>query len=112
MHWLLSRLFWIDAVCINQKDREEKSAQLPLMTAIYKRASRVIVWLGPPENAQGTRIVRKLIQVLSLSKLVSNNNLFPTVFDNEEAAFIALGRLFSHLGLREFGFFKRSLLEK
>jgi hypothetical protein len=45
-----SNLFWIDAICINQSDLVEKSEQLPLMTDIYRLASRVIVWLGPPEK--------------------------------------------------------------
>ncbi|KAK6603058.1 heterokaryon incompatibility protein [Botrytis cinerea] len=39
-------LFWIDAICINQEDLDERSQQVPLMSTIYKNASRVIVWLG------------------------------------------------------------------
>lgn len=39
-------LFWIDAICINQDDLNERSHQVPLMGSIYKNASRVIVWLG------------------------------------------------------------------
>jgi Heterokaryon incompatibility protein (HET) len=38
---------WIDAICINQADLEEKNKQIPLMTFIYRRASEVLVWLGP-----------------------------------------------------------------
>ncbi|KAF3013258.1 hypothetical protein E8E14_008700 [Neopestalotiopsis sp. 37M] len=37
---------WIDAICINQDDSQEKTFQLPLMRAIYTQASTVIVWLG------------------------------------------------------------------
>ncbi|PMD23464.1 hypothetical protein NA56DRAFT_72012 [Hyaloscypha hepaticicola] len=40
-------VFWIDAVCINQKDQEEKSKQIPLMHDIYAKAKSVLVWLGP-----------------------------------------------------------------
>jgi hypothetical protein len=36
----------IDALCINQKDNEEKSKQVQLMGAIYSKASRVIIWLS------------------------------------------------------------------
>ncbi|PVI01551.1 HET-domain-containing protein, partial [Periconia macrospinosa] len=42
------RILWIDAVCINQKDLSEKSAQVGLMFSIYLRAYRVVVWLGLP----------------------------------------------------------------
>ncbi len=38
--------FWIDALCINQADNNERSAQVRLMRTIFFRASAVIVWLG------------------------------------------------------------------
>ncbi|PMD40960.1 HET-domain-containing protein, partial [Hyaloscypha variabilis F] len=37
---------WVDAVCIDQTNNDEKSSQIPLMANIYRNASRVIVWLG------------------------------------------------------------------
>ncbi|KAI0476361.1 heterokaryon incompatibility protein-domain-containing protein [Xylariaceae sp. FL0804] len=37
---------WIDAICINQADLEEKAAQVPRIMDVYKNAARVIVWLG------------------------------------------------------------------
>ncbi|KAL9115308.1 MAG: hypothetical protein Q9187_007315 [Circinaria calcarea] len=40
------RYVWIDALCIDQINDEEKSHQVRLMGDIYKHASRVIVWLG------------------------------------------------------------------
>ncbi|ETS86291.1 hypothetical protein PFICI_00119 [Pestalotiopsis fici W106-1] len=43
---------WIDAICINQADIEEKNYQVPLMADIYSAAARVLVWLGPGD--QGT----------------------------------------------------------
>ena len=41
-----SRTFWIDAICINQADNEEKGAQVRLMQDIYQHAQQVCVWLG------------------------------------------------------------------
>ena len=41
------RRIWIDAICINQEDKEEKRMQIPLMRGIYSRAASVIVWMGP-----------------------------------------------------------------
>ena len=41
------RTLWIDALCINQQDLDERSAQVQRMGDIYSKASRVIVWLGP-----------------------------------------------------------------
>ena len=41
---------WIDAICINQHDRSERSQQVLLMSSIYSQASEVIIWLG--ENSK------------------------------------------------------------
>lgn len=38
---------WVDAICINQADDQEKSQQVCLMGEIYQKASRTIAWLGP-----------------------------------------------------------------
>ncbi|GAB1196540.1 hypothetical protein APSETT444_005812 [Aspergillus pseudonomiae] len=40
------RTLWVDAVCINQSDNDEKSKQIPFMRTIYAQANCVIVWLG------------------------------------------------------------------
>jgi hypothetical protein len=44
------RVIWIDALCINQSDDEEKSWQVQLMREIYQRATYVCIWLGPADN--------------------------------------------------------------
>jgi hypothetical protein len=38
---------WIDSLCINQHDEEEKQRQVQIMASIYRNAGNVIVWLGP-----------------------------------------------------------------
>jgi hypothetical protein len=47
------RYLWIDAICINQNDDEEKTMQVALMGEIYKHASKVYGWLGE-DDAQGS----------------------------------------------------------
>jgi len=37
---------WIDAICINQEDSNERDAQVRRMKSIYEQADRVIIWLG------------------------------------------------------------------
>jgi hypothetical protein len=46
----LSRYLWIDAICINQIDIEEKNHQVGLMKHIYREARSVIAWLGPSDR--------------------------------------------------------------
>lgn len=41
---------WIDALCINQEDLNERNHQVRRMKTIYESASRIIVWLGPAED--------------------------------------------------------------
>ncbi|KAH6669318.1 heterokaryon incompatibility protein-domain-containing protein [Halenospora varia] len=40
------RVLWIDALCIDQGNKEEQNHQLRLMGAIYSRACHVLMWLG------------------------------------------------------------------
>ena len=40
------RVLWIDAICIDQANTQEKNCQVPLMADIYRRAEHVCVWLG------------------------------------------------------------------
>ncbi|KAL8840384.1 MAG: hypothetical protein Q9176_003877 [Flavoplaca citrina] len=41
---------WVDAICINQADPDEKSVQVALMREIYVSARETWVWLGPPSH--------------------------------------------------------------
>ncbi|KAK3725193.1 hypothetical protein LTR37_000704 [Vermiconidia calcicola] len=38
---------WIDQVCIDQDDVAERSVQVAMMGRIYRRAERLLVWMGP-----------------------------------------------------------------
>ncbi|MCJ1405108.1 hypothetical protein MMC11_008334 [Xylographa trunciseda] len=42
----LPRLLWIDQICINQADEEEKIHQIRIMGDIYSKAQTVLIWLG------------------------------------------------------------------
>ena len=56
----LDRILWVDAVCINQEDLDERTQQVQIMAMIYANASRVIVWLG--EEKEGSDEAMKLIR--------------------------------------------------
>ncbi|RYP87396.1 hypothetical protein DL769_000492 [Monosporascus sp. CRB-8-3] len=41
-----ARTIWIDAVCINQENKDEQNHQVQLMHKIYSRAKKVLIYLG------------------------------------------------------------------
>lgn len=49
-HFETSKFFWIDAICIDQDDVEEKQQQIPLMDRIYRTAESCLVWLGEADQ--------------------------------------------------------------
>lgn len=57
------RYIWIDSICINQADKEEKKSQVgKFMAFIYRDAQNVIVWLGegPAHLGDAFDIVRQV----------------------------------------------------
>lgn len=69
----LERILWIDAICINQEDDDEKSEQIPLMRSIYAQADRVLVWLG--EAMRDGDEALKVIQRSAGDKTLWNDSL-------------------------------------
>ncbi|KAF4632433.1 hypothetical protein G7Y89_g5689 [Cudoniella acicularis] len=44
---LHAKIVWVDAICINQDDKIERSSQVLAMRDIYRNATNLVVWLGP-----------------------------------------------------------------
>lgn len=44
------RTLWVDAVCINQDDNEEKSWQVARLADVYRNATRTVVYLGEEDE--------------------------------------------------------------
>lgn len=42
----ITRTLWVDAICIDQNNIQEKNVQVPLMHIIYGTCRRVVIWLG------------------------------------------------------------------
>ncbi|KAI0398223.1 heterokaryon incompatibility protein-domain-containing protein [Xylariaceae sp. FL0594] len=63
------RRIWIDYICIDQNNHEEKNNQVPMMARIYGHSRRVYVWLGPA--ADNSDVARDFIEtrVLNLPHL-------------------------------------------
>jgi Heterokaryon incompatibility protein (HET) len=45
---------WVDAICINQDDKREKSQQVAMMGDIFRSCPSAYIWLGVPSSISGT----------------------------------------------------------
>ncbi|KAH9877994.1 hypothetical protein J1614_003211 [Plenodomus biglobosus] len=69
---------WVDALCINQADLEEKNSQIAMMHEIYQRARHVIVWLGDgiEEGSKAMDIIPRLAAVEEQANLLKEDPNF------------------------------------
>jgi hypothetical protein len=65
---------WIDWVCINQADVQERTLQVQMVDQIYKRAQFSYVWLE--EGSAGPKTVFKYSRRLCKSKTLSKSATF------------------------------------
>ncbi|KAK0617633.1 heterokaryon incompatibility protein-domain-containing protein [Immersiella caudata] len=47
-----TRTLWVDQLCINQWDNDEKTEQVRLMRQIYQRCTQCLIWLGEIHTAK------------------------------------------------------------
>jgi len=82
---------WIDQVCINQYNNDEKSDQVALMGSIYSAAERVLVWLGPAADGSDqvmemffeVGLAAKRLEWSSHMKEITRNLRFVGVFRSQ-----------------------------
>jgi hypothetical protein len=75
--WQVERLYlFVDQICIDQSDPDERNRQVQLMSQIYYKSSELIVWLND-ERGQSTKAARELnrysTKSSSLAKLLVND---------------------------------------
>ncbi|KAH6711009.1 heterokaryon incompatibility protein-domain-containing protein [Leptodontidium sp. MPI-SDFR-AT-0119] len=85
------RVLWADAICINQESIEERTEQVQLMSAIYGRASQVLIYLGAATDdlAVAVALIMKMFNLAleerrtgGTERLVESR--YPSAKDNEE----------------------------
>lgn len=57
-HTRKDRVIWVDALCINQQDLDERRQQVQQIRVIYEQAQQVIIWLGEPGDGGRAGIKR------------------------------------------------------
>lgn len=64
---IFERTLWVDAICIDQDNLEERANQVQLMARIYASSDSVIVWLGK-EQDESTGTLRSIAYVADSTK--------------------------------------------
>jgi hypothetical protein len=73
-----SVVMWIDQICINQENNEEKEQQIPLMAKIYQHALNTVIWLGG--SSPGSDSAIQLLDDISV-RLQFTESINPVDFD-------------------------------
>lgn len=74
-----SVVMWIDQLCINQEDMDEKAQQIPLMGRIYKHALNTVVWLG--QGNAGSESAIRLLGDLNYYLQFTDAEINPSEFE-------------------------------
>ncbi|KAL3605229.1 hypothetical protein FPOAC2_00171 [Fusarium poae] len=88
---LISRpkLFWIDAICINQSNIHERNHQVNLMRRIYAQAKHVYIWLG--QDVDDSDLAMAFLDSCSKQKLKRRGLGYRSPWSRQE------GRALTHL---------------
>lgn len=73
----IAKHLWVDAVCINQGDNDERTSQVLMMGQIYSHAKKVLVWLGDatPDVPQALDLVNHIVDACLQHHAMTDKNL-------------------------------------
>lgn len=60
---------WVDSICINQKDNNERTCQVGIMRDIYARSTEVVIWLG--ESGPKDHLGEMILPMLTADEITS-----------------------------------------
>ncbi|KAI1441573.1 heterokaryon incompatibility protein-domain-containing protein [Annulohypoxylon stygium] len=89
---------WIDALCIDQGDIEERSEQVKKMHELYLHAQNVCIWLGDgtgkhaPDPESCFRFLRKMLDLKNLERLFSRGSKADSELVNNADNIVSLMR--------------------
>ncbi|KAI1498792.1 heterokaryon incompatibility protein-domain-containing protein [Biscogniauxia marginata] len=91
------RMLWIDFICINQNDTDEKSHQVQLMRHIYHRAITVITWLDPlPDTPQAVDLLVEIVRRTQLEGLTGPEGLHVYGQRSQRSRVLSLARFLAN----------------
>ncbi|KAF7555507.1 hypothetical protein G7Z17_g2165 [Cylindrodendrum hubeiense] len=79
-----NRPIFVDQICINQEDDEEKASQVALMRDIYTNCNHVLVWLGPETKESNSYFdyIHQVCEEGTIGRAIGPHKAyFPQVFE-------------------------------
>ena len=80
-------VLWVDALCIDQSDPEERSEQVALMSEIYTQGMQTLIWIGEADST--TKSVFEFAKLLVIDLEANPNEVDPSTM----AGGIVCGRI-------------------
>ena len=89
------RHLWIDSLCINQADDQERGQQVGRMSEIYSQAQEVLIWLGDEggNSNLAMKSIRKISELLSGKTEILKERALIADYRSHRAAWTAIGKL-------------------
>jgi hypothetical protein len=79
------RALWVDAICINQQDVQERAQQVRLMGRIFSQAKRVIIWTGLDNASRdGWHCLEHLDRLSTVKSSLSYDERFRPLSTNQK----------------------------
>ncbi|KFY16928.1 hypothetical protein V492_01007, partial [Pseudogymnoascus sp. VKM F-4246] len=89
---------WVDQICINQEDLDERCAQVGLMNQIYSKSEYTLIWLGRSDTYTTTAITTISKLAPTMERFVKSS-IRPYSDSTSEADYLAAG--IPYISLRE-----------
>jgi len=115
------RSCWLDSICINQQDVEEKAVQIPLMYRIYSLATFVVIWMGlpTPQSEQfmlGFSIALQMQMEREWNSMLDQglqpSDLRPDLFRPDEPFWVGMIQICEHEWFRRLWTFQEAVLAR
>ncbi|RYP74374.1 hypothetical protein DL771_003041 [Monosporascus sp. 5C6A] len=74
------RVLWVDALCINQNDKDERREQVLIMRDIYEAATKVLAWLG--QASEDSDLAMDLVDKWKADKILQRPSHESSAFEN------------------------------
>ena len=110
---------WVDAICLNQDDEDEKAVHVARMSAIYAEARQAVVWLGEADSESDSAIanIRRILPILKSreqhGRMLENREIVDLGLPRRRhSTWYSIGRLLYRPWFSASGRFRRLRLRK